>query len=116
MTSGLDAFRTMPPAKEQLELHGTAEKQSSLLLQNWVFMHHDIKFQKLVTDANCFPVADFIGSNSAYIQQYYYFDMTKTIKDPSVFTPPSYCDKANDMHDDSAFQQKMFASLFSALK
>jgi|SRR6218665_1440271 len=97
MTSGLDAFRTMPPAKEQLELHGTAEKQSSLLLQNWVFMHHDIKFQKLVTDANCFPVADFIGSNSAYIQQYYYFDMTKTIKDPSVFTPPSYCDKANDM-------------------
>ena len=37
---------------------GSDEKQSSLLLQKWVFMYRGLKLQRLAADADCFPVAD----------------------------------------------------------
>lgn len=97
---------------------GSGEKQSSLLLQNWKFMHLGLWHQRLVTDVDCIPVADFVSRSpdSPIIWQVYYFGISKRIKDPRVFTPPSYCDKANEMREDSKFQERMFNSLFSTFK
>lgn len=101
---------------------GSDERQgNSLLLRNWMFTNYGTKYQRSVTDADCIPVVDFqiMGGpspNLSLFAQVYYFDITKEIKDPSVFKPPSYCDKANDVHEDSKFQRQNGNNLFSALR
>ena len=75
--------------------------EASFPLQSWMWTYIDLPpmhldFERLVTAYLCLPVMEFIrgrvGDKVPVLETVNYFNVATPVKDPTVFTPPSYCD------------------------
>jgi len=67
----------------------------SLKADVWVFNRteheHDLHFVQVRTTAECYPIDSFASSERIGVDTTFTWDITKGIKNPAVFTPPSNC-------------------------